>query len=118
MAMEDERRRYPRGRPREEMLAIFAPTPTLAQVKDLSLGGLCLEYITGPRLEKDWLQVNLFLTKSKAYLPALPFRLIYDRQDQDRRQSNRFLIRRVCGLEFTGLSSLQAAQLESILMRH
>lgn len=114
--MEQERRRFRRGRPREEMLAIFAPTPTLAKVMDVSRGGLCLEYITGPRLEKDWSQVNLFLTQSKAYLPALHFRLVYDRQLDDR-QSTQFLNRRICGLEFQDLSSLQAAQLESFLPR-
>jgi hypothetical protein len=116
--MDQERRRHPRGRPPEEMIAIFAPTPTLARVKDVSLGGLCLEYLTGPRQEKEWSQVNLFLTRSKAYLPAIPFRLIYDRRKDAERQTLELLNRWICGLEFTDLSSLQTSQLENILLRH
>lgn len=113
--MEPERRRHRRGNPREETLAIFAPTPTLAKVKDLSQGGLRLEYITGPRSDHDWSQVNLFLTESKMYLPGLPFRLIYDRRSGEETKPSQFLNRRECGLEFGSLSDLQADQLESIL---
>jgi hypothetical protein len=117
MATPQDRRRHPRWRPPEEMLAIFAPTPTLAKVRDISLGGLRVEYLTGQSQDKDWSEVNLFLTKSKAYLPSIPFRLIYDQRQPGDRQALHFLSRWECGLEFTGLSSLLAAQLESILPR-
>ncbi len=113
--MESERRRHPRSKPSEAMIAILAPTPTLAQVKDLSQGGLRLEYISGPRTNSDWAEVNLFMTKSKTYLSGLPLRLVYDRRAGEGTWPAQFLNRRECGLEFHSLSGQQADQLEIFL---
>ncbi len=113
-----ERRQHERLIPRKDMVAIFAPTPTMAKVKDISRTGLGLEYLEGSTEGRHWEEVNLFLSDSKDYLSALPFQLVYDRQAQQEPLEQAHLHKRVCGVLFGPVSEYQAAQLDLILNQH
>lgn len=116
--MASERRKTPRTWPKEDILAVFAPTPTLARVKDISRTGLGLEYLSGPSQERDWKQISLFVTGGKLYIPGLPFRLIHHEESVGEEPALGHLSRWICGLEFGEMTRLQAFQLDSVLALH
>jgi c-di-GMP-binding flagellar brake protein YcgR len=96
-------------------VAVFAPTPTLARVRDISLGGLGLEYLEGRPADRDWNEVNLFFAGSRHYLPSLPLKVVYDRGKDEQGLLQTRLHKRFCGVEFGELAPHQATQLQSLI---
>lgn len=110
-----ERRKFTRAVPVHETVAVFAPTPTLARVRDISLGGLGLEYLEGRPADRTWSEVNLFFSASRAYMSSIPLKVVYDRtKEADPPLQNR-LHKRFCGVEFADLPPQQAKELENLL---
>lgn len=113
-----ERRKFTRAMPIQETVAVFSPTPTLARVRDISMGGVGLEYLEGRPDDRAWSEINLFFSASRSYLPSLPLKLVYDRNKDGDDQARTSLHKRFCGVEFGDLDLRQTEQLESIIFNY
>ena len=114
--METERRKFKRLLPRGLTFAVFRPHfSNLGKVKDISLGGLALEYVLNETQNKGSSEIDIFLTDDSLYLRRIPSKIIYDRKIDEEYRSMK---KRRCGLQFGDLTSTKKYQLEYFLQKY
>jgi hypothetical protein len=114
-----ERRRDVRYLPHGKTFAALGITfSKVGKVKDISLGGLSIEYIVGENSVQVPTQVDVFLTDHLFHLYKVPCKLIYDVEVHVPNVNNKYvkiLTTKRCGVELSYLSEDDKAQLELFL---
>ena len=114
--METERREFKRLLPRDVTFAVFRPHfSNLGKVKDISIGGLSLEYVLNKTKNTGFSEIDIFLTDDFFYLRRIPSKIIYDREIDE---ESRSVITMRCGLQFDDLTPTQTSQLEYFLQNY
>lgn len=117
-----DRRRHPRFIPEERALAVIRPDFTkIGRIKNISMGGVGLEYIFTDDCKNTDSAVDIFLPQAEFYLPKLPRKTIYDipvREPGLDFNPGQFLPTMQCGLQFGALSHEQLAQLSSLIQTY
>jgi len=93
----------------------------VGKVKDISLGGLSLEYIAGEEVDLGSDRVDIFLVGSVSYLHNIACKIEYDIQVYVPHVNNRFiktLTTKQCGMQFKNLSEENITQLKLFLEAH
>jgi len=91
---------------------------TVGKVKDISLGGLALEYIAGEETDLSSDIVDIFLVGSVFYCYNIACQIEYDIQVYVPHVNNHFiktLTTKRCGIRFKSLSEENRAQLNLLL---
>lgn len=115
--MERERRKYNRYVAPNNTFAALGPNFSMVgRVREISLGGAGLEYITDRSPIGNPSQVEIFLADNGFHLKGIPCQVVYDlplsppTPDEDAP-----LITKKCGLAFGPLLENQASQLKDFL---
>ena len=110
-----EQRKHSRFLPHENTFAAVGREFTkVGRVKDISIGGLAIEYIAGEATSSDPSQVDIFLTGRTFHLYNLPCRLLYDIEIHVPHVNNRYvkiLTTKRCGIQFKDLDDDELTQL-------
>ena len=114
--MATERRKFRRLLPREWTFAVFRPHyANLGKVKDISIGGLALEYDLNETQNKGSLEIDIFLADDSLYLRRIPSKTIYYREiDEEYRRVKK----KRCGLQFGYLTPIKKSQIEYFLQNY
>jgi len=117
-----ERRRHERYRVKNEHMAYVAVRPSFSQigeVRDISRGGLCFEYLLLDDMEPlcdigSSVSIDLFIREKGFYLSSVNCRPAYDIDCRNEHASAEagFLERRKCGLAFDRLTENQEKQID------
>jgi hypothetical protein len=114
-----ENRKYIRFLPQENAYAaVGADFAKVGKLKDISIGGLALEYITDEKSGLAYSQVDIFVRGEEFHLFKLPCKIIYDiRLDAPGKAqaSANTIIRKRCGVEFERITKKHKKQLEEFL---
>jgi len=114
--VETDRRKFKRLLPRDLTYAVFRPHfSNLGKVKDISLGGLALEYVLNKTKNKGSSEIDIFLTDDSLYLPRIPSKIIYDREIDEEYRSVK---KKRCGLQFGDLTPTKKSQLEYFIQKY
>ena len=114
--METEQRKFKRLLPQNLTFAVIRPHfSNLGKVKDISKGGLALEYVLNETQNAGSSEIDIFLTDDSLYLRSIPSKIIYDREIDEEYQSVETWR---CGLQFGDLTPTQKSQLEYFLQNH
>ena len=114
--MTSERRKFKRLLPRDWTFAVFRPDyANLGKVKDISIGGLALEYDLKETQNKGSLEIDIFLADDSLYLRRIPSIMIYDREIDE---AYRSVKKKRCGLQFGDLTPIKKSQLEFFLQNY
>jgi c-di-GMP-binding flagellar brake protein YcgR len=117
-----EKRKYIRFLPKEKAYAaIGADFAKVGKLKDISIGGLALEYITDEKSGLAYSQVDIFVRGKEFHLFKLPCKIVYDiRLDAPEKVQAlaSTLLRRRCGVEFDWITKKHKKQLEEFLRIH
>jgi hypothetical protein len=114
-----EKRKYERVTPLGNAFAALGRGYSkIGRIKDISLGGLAFEYISAAGTDRDASQVDIFLIGDVFHLYNIPCEVVYD-------ISNRNLLKDIesikvssaqrCGVQFTGLTEDDEAQMKLFL---
>jgi hypothetical protein len=87
----------------------------LGKVKDISRGGMALEYVLIETQYGGSSEIDIFLSGDSFYLPRIPSKIIYDIKIVEKFRS---LETRRCGVQFGDLTEEQAANLDFFLKNH
>ena len=115
-----DRRRYARHEVKNTIFVAFRPHfDKVGKVKNISCGGLCLEY---SKYNDDdgigsTIEVDIFSQGKDFYLPRVPCKIIYDTRIQHYPSFIGMETKR-CGLEFLDLNERQVAQIEFFLQAY
>ena len=114
--MATERRKFRRLLPRDLTFAVFRPHfSNLGKVKDISIGGLALEYVLKETQNAGSSEIDIFLTDDFFYLRRIPSKTIYDREIDEESRSVKTMR---CGLQFGDLTPTQKSQIEYFLQNY
>ena len=117
-----EQRKYARFLPPSQAFAALGSKYTrVGKVKNISLGGLAFEYITGEETNSNFSQVDIFLVGDVFHLYNVPCKMVYDIQIPVPHVNNTFikkLTTKRCGIKFDELSKDAIIQLELFLEAH
>jgi hypothetical protein len=115
-----ERRKYDRYVAPNNAFAALGPNiTTVGRVREISLGGVRLEYISDRSTIADSREVEIFIAGNGFLLPGIPCRLIYDVPLSTIGQAYDLpFITKKCGLAFDNLSKDQHSQLKYFLETH
>ena len=118
--METERRKFARFLAQDTAFAVLRPDFTkLGKIKDISGGGLAFEYIAYEWQKKDSPEMDIFLSEGRFHLSKIASKIVYDFKIVEEYQTSIDRIeRRLCGLQFGGLTEGQAAQLGFFLKNY
>ena len=120
--MKIEQRKYARFLPPAQAFAALGSKYTkVGKVKNISLGGLAFEYITGEEKDGNFSQVDIFLVGDVFHLYNVPCKMVYDIQIHVPHVNNTFikkLTTKRCGIKFDELSKDAIIQLELFLEAH
>lgn len=92
----------------------------VGKVVDISIKGMTLSYICESNkavLDKDFSQVDIFLSDNNFHLSKVPCKIVYDIQHSKFYENSCITIRR-CGLQFGKLSEGQSNLLESLIANY
>jgi len=107
-------RRY--SLPENELFAVDRNTSGFAAVRDISLGGLKVEYIHGSDLQDRWTLIDINSRNNHgAWLSSICCRLIYDISDLSQQRTFTGQETRICGLNFSELTAEQEEVLCQLL---
>ena len=110
-----EQRKHSRFLPYEKTFAAIGRQFTkVGRVKDISIGGLAIEYIAGEDANSNPSQVDIFLTGRTFHLYNLPCKLLYDIEIHVPHVNNKYiniLTTKRCGVKFGELDDDHMAQL-------
>jgi len=87
----------------------------LGKVKDISIGGLALEYVLKETQNAGSSEIDIFLTDDFFYLRRIPSKTIYDREIDEESRSVKTMR---CGLQFGDLTPTQKSQIEYFLQNY
>lgn len=112
-------RKHTRLLPQENTFAAIGREFTkVGKVKDISIGGLAIEYIVGEDENHRPSQVDIFMSGQVFHLNSLPCKLVYDMEVHVPHVNNQYvklLTTKRCGVQFEELSDHDQAQLEIFL---
>ncbi len=117
----DDRREYPRLRPKDLTFVALRPDFTrLGKIVDISGGGLCFQFMAKGIQPPDGaiVQADIFVSSNGYYLPSVPCKMVYEKkaaQDVTFPIGHEHL---ACGLQFEGLSKEQLEKLDYYLNEH
>lgn len=112
-----EHRQYKRFQvPRTTFVALWPHYVRVGQVKDISMGGLCLCHDVIQMPSNRSLALDIFLAGRAFYLHKVPFEMVWDSEPADETHSSVDLRR--CGLQFGELTTSQALQLDYFIQTH
>ena len=116
--MDIEQRKYLRFSVQDNTFAALGSKfGTVGRVNDISIKGMTLSYlceITKAGSDRDFSQVDIFLSGNSFHLPKVPCKIVYDNQDPKSIKNSSIMMRR-CGLHFDKLSNSQSELLELFL---
>lgn len=117
--MAAEHRKYTRFSVPDNSYAALGPSfRMVGKIKDISMAGLALEYLTDEVSKLENSNVDIFLRGEEFHLSKIPCKLIYD-IPLDTSAKNQFfpngLIRKRCGVQFENLSKIYRKQLERFI---
>jgi hypothetical protein len=113
-----ERRRHPRYRSKIDAYAVLcADAPVLAQLIDISEGGLSVWYVDGQGEAMDAEKVDLFLMNSPYRISGLPVETTSDFETRQDAASPERLIRRRC-FRFGHLLTVQKNAVADFISYH
>jgi hypothetical protein len=107
--------------PSNTFAAIGSKYSKIGKVKDISLGGLSLEYLSGESTSMNPSKVDIFLVGSVFHLYNVPCRIVYDIQTHVPHVNNKFikiLTTKRCGIEFEAISEDDFTQLKLFIEAH
>ena len=106
--MRNERRRHVRFRAQENAYAALGRKYSrVGKIRDISIGGLALEYIAGEGSPLETSQIDIFLTENNFQIYNLSCKVVYDVVVYVPRVKSQFsdlLLTRRCGIRFGALS--------------
>lgn len=118
--VETERRKFRRFLAQDTAFAVFSPHFTkLGKIKNISGGGLALEYIACEGRKEDSSGIHIFLSDSTFCLTNIPSKIIHDIEIAGEYPKSTDIVEtRLCGVQFGELTEEQAAKLEFFLKNH
>ncbi len=115
--METERRKFTRFLVPENVYAALGPSfSKVGRIKDVSIGGLALEYLTDEDSVLENSHVDIFIREEEFYLSKLPCKIVYDvpiEPSADPQVSG--LTQKRCGVQFYRFTSGLTKRLEGFL---
>jgi len=92
----------------------------LGKIQDISMGGLCFQYMTKENQNGDSerFDIDIFISEDGYYLPNVPCKLVYEKKMRKAVSHPVSLEYRLCGLQFDKLSGEQVGQLTHYLTNH
>ena len=120
--MDRERRKHSRILSKVNAFAALGCSYSkVGKIKNISRGGLAVEYIAGDQDSQNSSQVDIFLPGKVINLYNVPCCLIYDIDVHIPHVNSRYLkmlITKQCGLKFVGLTDDNLSQLNIFLASH
>ena len=120
--MEPERRKSTRHLVSENVYAALGPSySVVGRIKDISIGGLAIKYITDEESAQNNLDVSIFNKEERFHLFKLPCKIMYDiRLDAPRKAqvTAGALVHRRCGVQFVRITPKHKKLLEDVLSEH
>ncbi len=117
-----EHRKYTRFSAPDNAYAALGPSfRMVGKIKDISLAGLALEYLSDEISELENLQVDVFLRGEEFHLSKIPRKLIYDIPLDTPEANPGFpngLMRKLCGVQFEKLTQIRRELLEAFIATH
>jgi hypothetical protein len=117
-----EQRKYTRFSVPDNAYAALGPTFTMVgKIKDISMAGLALEYLTDEVSGLENSNVDIFLRGEEFHMSKIPCKLIYDIPLDSTGKNQIFpdgLMRKRCGVQFEKLSKIRRMQLEQFIATH
>lgn len=118
----EDRRESARLVPKQQSYVALRPDfSLLGRIIDISRGGLCFQYMAGPRGEVRQgasLEVDIFIGSNGFYLPDVPCRAVY-RQTLDKPESKPgAMVYHRCGVQFADLREDQRSKVHLFLEKH
>ena len=119
--MDIEQRKYIRFSVQDNTFASLGRKfRTVGRINDISIRGLALSYLcdnTKAGLDRDYSEVDIFLSGDNFYLPEVNCKIVYNIQDS-KSNKNSSIMKRRCGLHFDKLSKSQSKLLELFLKNY
>ena len=112
-----ERRKYRRFEVGGNMFAVLKPRmKKLGLIKDISMGGLALKYISSSDFAENLTELDLFIHPKEFYIAKIPCTIIHDTiyEDIEIQEFNGFRMR-LCRLKFGNLLPAQKHKLNYLL---
>ena len=120
--MKTERRHLQRFLAKENAFAaVGRKYSKVGRIKDISFGGLAMEYIVGEDSHNNSSKVDIFLTGNVFHLYNVPCRLVYDIEIHVPHVNNKYvkiLTTKRCGLQFKEFTEDDMEQLKLFLETH
>jgi hypothetical protein len=114
--METERRKFTRFLVSENVYAALGPSfSKVGRIKDISIGGLAMEYITDEDSNLKTSYVDVFIRGEEFYLSKLPCKIIYDVPLSSAGPQALGLTHKRCGVQFYRFTSGLTKRLEDFL---
>ncbi len=104
-----ERRKYRRFQVSDNIFAVLKPEmKKLGLIKDISKGGLSLEYISSSDFGEHFTELDIFFYPHHFYITKIPCIIVHDKihKDNEKQEFRGFRVR-LCGLKFSNLLSIQ-----------
>ncbi len=120
--MKSERRKNTRFSVVDDAYAALVPNFTeVGRIKDISISGLSIEYLSDSDSGSEISSVDIFLRSGEFHLYHLPCKIVYSinlEAPEDDLLSNQMPIRKRCGVKFIRLSENHDKQLRDFLKDH
>jgi len=117
--MKSEKRRFIRFLVPENTYAALWPTyQKVGRIKEISIDGLCFEYIADGDSDTPITHVDIFMQGDDVKKFKIPCRLVYEVPDYSRdniSQPKTILKKRRCGLHFEAIDKVSKLRLEQFL---
>jgi hypothetical protein len=117
--MDIEQRKYVRLSLQGNTFAALSGFDKVVKVNDISKKGLAFSYSIESiksSLDRDFSEVDIFLSGGSFYLPKVPCKIVYD-IIEPKSNKKKSIIKRRCGLHFDELIKIQSVLLELFLKK-
>jgi len=115
--MLEEKRKFKRFKGKEGAFAAFTrPNEfmNVGQIQDISMGGLCAQYLSTNEDNKGCSEIKIFGTNDRFInLGGVQCRIVYDREVPE--DSRKQIRTRRCGVEFENLSAKRLSMLQDFI---
>ena len=116
-----ERRIQDRFQPKDSTFVAFRPDFTkLGRVVDISIGGLCFQYMDygEPKLEGKTFGIDIFKSNNGYYLSDISCKLVHEAEVGEGMTFLKDMKNRRCGIQFKDLKQEQADMINEFLTKH
>ena len=115
--MDKDRREHTRFRVSNEALAILKPHPIkLGQIINISEGGLAFQYLGDNKIDSQYIELDIFVSKNGRQFNAFPFSKVRDFQISSQFEKST-PIRQLC-VRFDDLSTEQISLLKNFISEY